>query len=278
MSIQRYKLLVVLLFLPTIFGAYPSTTLAREIPEWITSIEQYVELARPLIIEGIDDEVTKPSFKAFQNKQSWKNVFDVKSDGNVLEYHVFATQLEGMLDKKKAIPMLRLNQQMTICGDKENWGVFDRGWKYRYKFFDAEKNFIFPADVTLEHCEKLSALSNQELLEHILVLTQRSIPLVNANGAGLVDIAFNDQGLLLVHDANLPDERSFQDLDHKTKEGITSYLRNLVAKDICFGPRYRLVLERGLAVGYRYIFKSGKTYKTFAWDIGMCRKYSASLK
>ena len=225
-----------------------STAQSEELPD---SLADYVELIRPKILhesksKNYDNPYDMPP-NAFP--------FDVSHDGNALVYHVPNPEIDGIKgDKVKITRILELNQSLVTCVDKTNWGIFQKGWYYRYKVHDLKRNFYTSITVEEQMCQFLVGAPTEEVLRFITKELKDNLPYSLAT-SDWIDFSADKEKVEYVWQTNVETFDQFQAFPEDGKKRILDYLAMLAMKQICVGVRHNIFFERGLRVRNVYLTK-----------------------
>jgi len=213
----------------------------EELPD---SLADYVSAIRPIILELSKELDLEDPLKFPVNGVP----FDVTSDGDKLIYHSLHPAIGGVKgDRKKITNVLELNQSLVTCGDKNDWGVFEKGWHYNYKIYDLEKNYYTTLVVKKDVCEFLMETESQTVIRVISEILRDNLPFTTSAGEW---IYFNsdDEKVEYIQKTNIDTIEQFKNLPEERQDTTLRYLKMYSMKNICMGKRNKFFFNHGFRV------------------------------
>ena len=234
---------------------FSSSVASSELPD---SIEDYAKQIRRFIITN----------ENLQQDPSSANFFDVWYDGDQLVYFLSDPSLNHFSgDPKHLSAFYTISQWVSVCPDKNNWVIFDKGWSYKYQFYDTsdQRKYITSAWVMESNCKAIVENPYETTADQIVGVINKHLPLdFGANKMLKVDrekkvITWSwETNLSSVEQLKAMNPTGDKENDLKVMKLIKGYLDVDSIQQVCFNPRYQFFLNNDDTIGIRFLTQSGE--------------------
>ena len=234
---------------------FSSSVASSELPD---NIEDYAKQIRRFIITN----------ENIQQNPTSVNFFDVWYDENQLVYFVTDPSLNNFSGDLINLSMFyTISQWITVCPDKSNWVIFDKGWSYKYQFYDTsdQRKYITSAWVMESNCKAIVENPYENSADQIVEVINKHLPLdFGANKILKVDrkkkiITWSwETNLSTVAQLKAMNPTGDKAVELKVMKLLKGYLDVHSIQQVCFNPKYQFFLSNDDSIGMRFLTQNGE--------------------